>query len=133
MRDWLVRLDAQQQQGGGDGAGEAAEAESRWQRWRRGAVRLVGLDSAIWLADRVLSLRGGARGAAPGQQRSAEEMRASLRVLVEVHGFEMFATGLFNADPHPGNLIAMDDGRVGLIDYGQCKRLAPCCAAPSPS
>ena len=51
-------------------------------------------------------------------------MRASLRVLVEVHGFEMFATGLFNADPHPGNLIAMDDGRVGLIDYGQCKRLA---------
>ena len=126
MRDWLVRLDAQQQQqGGGDGAGEAAEAESRWQRWRRGAVRLVGLDSAIWLADRVLSLRGGARGAAERPQRSAEEMRASLRVLVEVHGFEMFSTGLFNADPHPGNLIAMDDGRVGLIDYGQCKRLAP--------
>ena len=26
-------------------------------------------------------------------------------------------------DPHPGNIICMDDGRVGLIDFGQCSFL----------
>lgn len=26
--------------------------------------------------------------------------------------------GLFNADPHPGNYIFLDDGRVGFLDFG---------------
>ena len=40
-------------------------------------------------------------------------------------GFQILAMpgGLFNADPHPGNILVMPDGRLGLIDYGQCKRL----------
>ncbi len=33
--------------------------------------------------------------------------------------------GVFNGDPHPGNILVLDDGRLGLIDYGQCKRLTP--------
>ena len=57
--------------------------------------------------------------------QSVEGLRKTLQSLLEIHGFEMFVSGLFNADPHPGNLIAMPDGRVGLIDYGQCKRLEP--------
>ena len=45
--------------------------------------------------------------------------------LCEVTGYQVLrmAGGLFNADPHPGNIIVMPDGRLGLIDYGQCKRL----------
>ncbi len=27
-------------------------------------------------------------------------------------------------DPHPGNVLLMDDGRIGLIDYGQVKRIS---------
>lgn len=46
-----------------------------------------------------------------------------LRLLCEVHAHEIFADGLFNGDPHPGNLILMPDGRLGLVDYGQVKAL----------
>ena len=31
--------------------------------------------------------------------------------------------GVFNADPHAGNFLLLDDGRVGLIDFGATKRL----------
>ncbi|MBL7031929.1 MAG: AarF/ABC1/UbiB kinase family protein [Nitrospira sp.] len=30
----------------------------------------------------------------------------------------IFEDGFFHADPHPGNLFVMDDGRIGLIDFG---------------
>jgi hypothetical protein len=32
-------------------------------------------------------------------------------------------TGLFQADGHPGNVLVMKGGRVGLLDYGQSKQL----------
>ncbi len=31
----------------------------------------------------------------------------------------------FNADPHPGNYILMEDGRVAFLDFGMTKRLDP--------
>jgi predicted unusual protein kinase regulating ubiquinone biosynthesis (AarF/ABC1/UbiB family) len=31
----------------------------------------------------------------------------------------------FNADPHPGNYILMDDGRIAFLDFGMTKRLDP--------
>ena len=49
--------------------------------------------------------------------------------LFDVHGYQIFQAGLFNSDCHPGNILVIeeDDGspatRLGLIDYGQCKRL----------
>ena len=56
--------------------------------------------------------------------------------LFDVHGHQVFQLGLFNADPHPGNILLVEGksadkkGRrvepmVGLIDYGQCKKLTP--------
>ena len=35
----------------------------------------------------------------------------------------MLRDGVFNGDPHPGNILLLDDGRLGLIDYGQVKTL----------
>jgi len=46
-----------------------------------------------------------------------------LDVLNRVHAHEIFIDGAFNGDPHPGNILLMPDGRIGLIDYGQVKRL----------
>ncbi|OQS00018.1 glycoside hydrolase [Thraustotheca clavata] len=46
-----------------------------------------------------------------------------LRLIVEVHGHEIFVDGCFNGDPHPGNIMLLKDGRLGLIDYGQVKHL----------
>lgn len=31
----------------------------------------------------------------------------------------VFEDGVFHADPHPGNLLRLADGRLGLIDFGQ--------------
>ncbi len=46
-------------------------------------------------------------------------------LLAEVHGYEIFELGTFNGDPHPGNIWLMDDGSLGLIDYGQVSQLTP--------
>jgi aarF domain-containing kinase len=32
--------------------------------------------------------------------------------------------GVFNGDPHPGNILLCDNGKIGLIDYGQVKRIS---------
>ena len=32
--------------------------------------------------------------------------------------------GLFTSDPHPGNIMILPDGRLGLIDFGQAKELS---------
>ncbi len=31
---------------------------------------------------------------------------------------QLMVSGIFHADPHPGNTIVMRDGRVGLVDFG---------------
>lgn len=41
----------------------------------------------------------------------------------EAYGRMVLMDGLFQADGHPGNILVMKGGRIGLIDYGQSKRL----------
>jgi aarF domain-containing kinase len=36
-----------------------------------------------------------------------------------VHGYLFYNLG----DPHPGNIMLLDNGKIGLIDYGQVKVL----------
>ncbi|NNG98098.1 AarF/ABC1/UbiB kinase family protein [Gordonia araii NBRC 100433] len=38
---------------------------------------------------------------------------------------EMYRIGKFVADPHPGNVLALPDGRVGFVDFGLCIELTP--------
>jgi len=54
----------------------------------------------------------------------------AINALLDVHGYQILNQGLFNADPHPGNILVVQDEnnpkekpKIGLIDYGQCKRL----------
>eukprot|EP00232_Nephroselmis_pyriformis_P027531 CAMPEP_0182861940 /NCGR_PEP_ID=MMETSP0034_2-20130328/5778_1 /TAXON_ID=156128 /ORGANISM="Nephroselmis pyriformis, Strain CCMP717" /LENGTH=780 /DNA_ID=CAMNT_0024993931 /DNA_START=175 /DNA_END=2517 /DNA_ORIENTATION=- len=44
--------------------------------------------------------------------------------LLEAFGQQIFVDGLFHSDPHPGNVLWMPDGKVGLLDFGECKDLA---------
>jgi len=44
-------------------------------------------------------------------------VQCSLRQLLE-HGF-------FHADPHPGNLLAMPDGRLAYLDFGMMSNIKP--------
>ncbi|WP_082777995.1 ABC1 kinase family protein [Tsukamurella pseudospumae] len=38
---------------------------------------------------------------------------------------EMYRTGRFCADPHPGNVIVLADGRAGFVDFGMTVHLSP--------
>jgi len=37
----------------------------------------------------------------------------------------IFRDGFFHCDPHPGNLLVDPQGRIGIVDFGMNKRLAP--------
>eukprot|EP00985_Skeletonema_marinoi_P029871 scaffold29432_cov153-Skeletonema_marinoi.AAC.4 len=49
----------------------------------------------------------------------------ALKTLVHVHGIQMILSGTYNADPHPGNVLLLPDGRLGLLDYGMVGKLSP--------
>jgi ubiquinone biosynthesis protein len=42
-----------------------------------------------------------------------------------LYGSMMFEHDFFHGDPHPGNLLVLPDGRIGLLDFGLCKELPP--------
>jgi predicted unusual protein kinase regulating ubiquinone biosynthesis (AarF/ABC1/UbiB family) len=46
-----------------------------------------------------------------------------IRIGVESGLRQLLEFGFFHADPHPGNLIAMPDGRVAYIDFGMMDQL----------
>jgi ubiquinone biosynthesis protein len=52
------------------------------------------------------------------QQVSAEDRRRlATRTLQELL-VQVFEIGLFHADPHAGNLMLLDDGKIGIFDWG---------------
>jgi len=42
----------------------------------------------------------------------------------EAYFKQLFEDGLFHADPHPGNIFILEDGRMGLMDFGIVGRLS---------
>ena len=47
------------------------------------------------------------------------------RRIGNLYGAMIFEHGFFHGDPHPGNLLVLSDGRIGLLDFGLCKDLPP--------
>jgi ubiquinone biosynthesis protein len=57
----------------------------------------------------------------PEQLSEAGLDRANLaKVGIYCYLEQIFVQGFYHADPHPGNLFALDDGRVGFTDFGRC-------------
>lgn len=52
------------------------------------------------------------------------KLKALAQQLVEMMLRQIFIHGFFHADPHPGNIIRMDDGKLALIDFGMMGRLS---------
>ncbi|MGH3434332.1 MAG: ABC1 kinase family protein [Thermocrispum sp.] len=75
--------------------------------------------------ERVLVMRrldGQALGTAAGQVPPDE--RAPLaRSLLGCLLRQVMVHGVFHADPHPGNIMLLADGRLGLLDFGSVGRL----------
>jgi predicted unusual protein kinase regulating ubiquinone biosynthesis (AarF/ABC1/UbiB family) len=81
-------------------------------------------------------LRSGEAVVVKGQRPGiAESVDRDLLVLAELARLaeallrcalrQMLVDGRFHADPHPGNVLVLADGRLGLIDFGAAGRLDP--------
>jgi len=91
------------------------------------------LIAAVKVRNVAAKLVGGCVGAcchAPAPQWTKKKMAVPLngprlaKLLFDIHGHEIFQNGLFNSDPHAGNVLMLQDGRLGLIDYGAVMRLS---------
>jgi len=52
-----------------------------------------------------------------------EEMPRLINTLVRLTLQTIFEEGLFHADPHPGNVLVLPDGRLSLLDFGMTGEL----------
>jgi aarF domain-containing kinase len=98
------------------------------------AVRSIRVASKLSLVSEPLLRWAKDHESAQTQADMLEWTKYAIDALFDVHGYQIFVEGLFNADAHPGNILVVQDGdtlihnrrpKLGLIDYGQCKRLTP--------
>lgn len=65
-------------------------------------------------------------GATLAQSDAPPALRHDLaRELTSAMFRQIFVEGVFHADPHPGNVLVLPDGALGLIDFGSAGRLPP--------
>jgi len=62
---------------------------------------------------------------APLSTVTAADPRAdeAVQILIEATFAQVFDHGFFHGDPHPGNLLLIDDGRLAWLDFGLCGTL----------
>ena len=53
------------------------------------------------------------------------QRRAITTLLFRAFFQQIYVDGFFHADPHPGNIFYLNDGRVGVLDCGMVGRLDP--------
>lgn len=58
------------------------------------------------------------------QIKTQEERQKVSQRLVHSAFEQVFEDGLFHADPHPGNFLILDDGSIGLLDFGLVGRIS---------
>jgi predicted unusual protein kinase regulating ubiquinone biosynthesis (AarF/ABC1/UbiB family) len=56
---------------------------------------------------------------------NADDRDRVLTALVRAYAIQILSLGRFQADPHPGNFLVCDDGRLALLDFGALHTLAP--------
>lgn len=48
---------------------------------------------------------------------------ALAQTIANAYGHQIMVDGLFQADPHPGNILVLPDGKAALLDFGLTKEL----------
>ncbi len=51
------------------------------------------------------------------------DLRDIAKRVAELYARMIFTHGFFHGDPHPGNILVLDDGRIALLDFGLAKEL----------
>lgn len=86
----------------------------------------------LWIPDVVPALSNGAvltLEFSPGERIDyfakghPEAMPRAINALVRLMLQTIFEEGLFHADPHPGNVFVLPDGRLSLLDFGNTGEL----------
>ncbi|MFC4584902.1 ABC1 kinase family protein [Sphaerisporangium corydalis] len=62
-------------------------------------------------------------GTRDGQDGETPDRLTLARTLLDALLRQIMLDGVFHADPHPGNLMLLSDGRLGLLDFGSVGRL----------
>jgi ubiquinone biosynthesis protein len=60
----------------------------------------------------------------PGIERLGLDRKKLARLGVDAYFKQIFEDGFFHADPHPGNIYAMPDARIGFMDFGIVGRVS---------
>jgi ubiquinone biosynthesis protein len=71
------------------------------------------------LLDRLLADQGA------GRSDAHERISTLLARVLEAYVRQTLDLGVFQADPHPGNLLASEDGNLVLLDFGCAKEMEP--------
>eukprot|EP00741_Cyanophora_paradoxa_P003975 tig00000743_g3862.t1 len=53
------------------------------------------------------------------------EIRPVIEALIQCSIRQLLENGFFHADPHPGNLLAMRDGKLAFLDFGMVSYVEP--------
>lgn len=61
----------------------------------------------------------------PSNQSISDRKKAITSLLFRAFFQQLYRDGFFHADPHPGNLFYLTDGRIAIIDCGMIGRLDP--------
>jgi ubiquinone biosynthesis protein len=60
-----------------------------------------------------------------GDAGAQEKLSAILAHVLEAYARQVLEVGVFQADPHPGNLLADQTGQLTVLDFGCAKELEP--------
>lgn len=104
---------------------EARNAE-RFAELNRGEP-LVYVPRIFWHATtrRVLTMEHSTGQRADAPHGASEDPRALAQSLMRVFLAQVFEQGVFHADPHPGNVFVLPDGRLCFHDFGAIGELSP--------
>ncbi|MBV2364209.1 ABC1 kinase family protein [Streptomonospora nanhaiensis] len=75
----------------------------------------------VLVMERLPGVALSAAGTVP--EATQEDRDALARTLLETLLTQVTEHGVFHADPHPGNVLLLPDGRLGLLDFGAVGRL----------
>ena len=56
-------------------------------------------------------------------KKAGVDQRAFVENVATIYAKMIFEDGFFHGDPHPGNLLVLEDGVIGLLDFGLAKEL----------
>ncbi|WP_353683382.1 AarF/ABC1/UbiB kinase family protein [Thermodesulfovibrio sp. 3907-1M] len=56
-------------------------------------------------------------------QAKGFDIETLLNTLIEMYFKQIFDYGFFHGDPHPGNILVMDNSRIALVDFGIVERI----------